>query len=555
MNRLVRGSVILAAAAVSWACGGLDTDGIDTTAELVADPSVVYVANTDSQAVFVEALNDLGQQLEGNFTVTNVGAGINVNYDTSFAPRPGVDNLPTRVRYFVRAIDPNSFVNTSFTISANGKTVTVPVRITPSNLQVTFSNSNPLPGEVVTLTAPANVLFTSATTVTVTGGAQVVAISPDSTQISVVFATGSFASQATVNNVAVNYLPGQLFNLAVTTPITTDSLGSFLVVPSTLTPAVGGLVTVTIPAPFKAVLGTVTATVAGAGTAVVSVAADSSSLVFAIGPNANGQVTIGGLRISGAPALGPFTLLSAGVMTSPPLTTFTSVFSNPTPNTNDAVTLSATGFKFPAGTKVFFGNDQQHTISVAADSSSITFRAGKPGASGTISVAGIRLSTLTGVSLTLNASTAVTVAATITTLAGANDLATAANITIPDAAKTFTLRDNGTWFAGPAFCNTALGGPCRVYKFVTTVARSFSVSASWQGTTDVGVYFINGAQAAVGTTGCDAKGAGGGGQPETCAVAALAAGTYYLIVDDFSPFYGPPNNVPPTDFTVVITGQ
>jgi hypothetical protein len=554
MNRLVRGSVILAAAAVSWACGGLDTDGIDTTAQLVADPGVVYVANTDSQAVFVEALNDLGQQLEGNFTVTNVGAGINVNYDTTFAPRPGVDNLPTRVRYFVRAIDPNSFVNTSFTVSANGQSVVIPVRITPTNLQVTFSNSNPAPGEVVTLTAPANVVFTSATTVTVTGGAQVVAISPDSTQISVVFATGSFAQTATVTNVAVNYLPGQLFNLAVTTPITTDSLGSFHVVPSTLTPAVGGLVTVTIPAPFKAIAG-VTATVAGAGTAVVSIAADSSSLVFAIGPNGNGVVTVSGLRISGAPALGPFTLVSTGVLTSPPLTSFTSVFSNPTPNTNDPVTLTAAGFKFLPTTKVFFGNDQQQTISTAADSSSITFRAGKPGASGTISVSGIVLNTLTSVSLTLNASTAVTVAAAITTLAGANDLPTAANITIPDAGKTFTIRDNGTWFTGPAFCNTSLGGPCRVYKFVTTVARSFSVSATWQGTTDVGVYFINGAQAAVGTTGCDAKGAGAGGQPETCAVAALAAGTYYLIVDDFSPFYSPPNDVPPTDFTVVITGQ
>jgi hypothetical protein len=103
MNRLVRGAVMLAAAAVSWACGGLDTDGIDTTATLVADPGVVYVSNTDSQAVFVEAHNDLGQQLEGDFTVTHVGPGLNVNYDTTFAPRPGVENLPTRVRYFVRA--------------------------------------------------------------------------------------------------------------------------------------------------------------------------------------------------------------------------------------------------------------------------------------------------------------------------------------------------------------------------------------------------------------------------------------------------------------------
>jgi hypothetical protein len=204
MNRLVRGSVILAAAAVSWACGGLDTDGIDDTVELVADPGVVFVNNTDSQAVFVEALNDLGQQLEGNFTISNVGPGINVNYDTSFAPRPGVENLPTRVRYFVRGTTPASFVSSSFTITANGQSVTIPVSITPANLPAIFSNAAPAANDTITLTAPPPLKFTPASVVLIGGlPAVVVSLSADSSVISVVPVPGSNG----VANVTSLFLP------------------------------------------------------------------------------------------------------------------------------------------------------------------------------------------------------------------------------------------------------------------------------------------------------------------------------------------------------------
>ena len=460
MNRLVRGSVILAAAAVSWACGGLDTDGIDQTARLVADPSVVFVSNTDSQAVFVEAQNELGQQLEGDFTVTDVGAGINVALDTAFAPRPGVDNLPTRVRYFVRASDPTSFVNTSFTVSANGQTITIPVRITPANLAISLSNTAPALGEAVTLTAPPNVLFTSASTVTVSSGVAVVTgISADSTQLTLLFSPNITDQPLTVSNVAVTYLPGQLFSLPTT-----------------------------------------------------------------------------------------------GLVTTPVLTQFTSVFDDATPDVNQNVTLTAAGFKFlPGNTFVFFGSDVQTALSFAADSSSVTFRAHKPGASGTISVQGIIISNLPQVPLLLDATTAVTVSNTVLTLPGADAYATAPEVQIPPTGKTGGVVDNGVWFTGPAACSSALGGPCRLYKIVLTTARTFTINASWDNTADVGVYRVNSTGTTLTNIGCDIHGPAPG-HFETCTISNLAAGTYFLLVDDFSPFYGPPDNVPPGSITMDLVG-
>ncbi len=553
MNRLVRGSIMLAAAVVAWACSsslGDDPDKIDT---LSATPTVLFVANNDSQNVDVEALNQEGQQLAADFTVSNTGAGINVTLDTLFLIFPGQGNSPTRARYSVRAASTTSFVSTSFTVSSGGHDVTIPVSVTPANLDIAVPG-NPLPGEVVTLTAPANVRFTPQTTVDAPGGAQVTSLSADSSQITVVFNVGNIGATVTVNNVVVTYLPGQTFNLPLTTPITTDSIASFHLTTNTLAPNTGDQVTITIPAPFKATPASVV-TIPGTGTAIFSVSADSSTVIFLVGPNANGPVTINNLRIGTATNLGPFTLSTAGTLTSPALTSFTAGYSTSTPNANQNVTITAAGFKFGPGTKVFIGNDQQTVISVAADSNSAIFRAHAPGASGTLSVADIRLSFLNAVGLTLNATAGVTVGATINTLAGTDQLATAPLVEIPDAGKTGGVFDNSPFATGPAICNTTLGGPCRLYKFVTTVARTFGVAASWDNSSDIGIYFTNsGGTALVGTTACDAHGPAPGNF-ESCTVTALAAGTYFIVVDDFSPFYGPPDDVPAGSFQVDLTGQ
>jgi hypothetical protein len=234
--------------------------------------------------------------------------------------------------------------------------------------------------------------------------------------------------------------------------------------------------------------------------------------------------------------------------------------STTTPNINQLVTVTApAGIKFLPNVKVFFGNDQQVVVSIAADSNSIVMRPHQSGASGTITIGNAALSFLTTVAFNVAATNAMTVGATITSLTGTDALATAPLIVIPDAGKTGGIIDAGPFATGPAACSATLGGPCRIYKYVLTAARSFSVSATWQGTTDVGVYFATSAGAVITSPaaflGCDAKFEGPGGQPETCTITAQAAGTYYLIVDSFAPFYPAPNNVDPTNLNVAITGQ
>jgi hypothetical protein len=126
-------------------------------------------------------------------------------------------------------------------------------------------------------------------------------------------------------------------------------------------------------------------------------------------------------------------------------------------------------------------------------------------------------------------------------------------VDIPETGFSGGVQDNGVWFAGPAVCTGTLGGPCRVYTFTLTTTRTFSVTATWDNTSDEGIYFTaSDGTTLVGTTACDSHGNGATAQPETCTVTDLPAGTYYLIVDDFSPFYGDPA---PGFIDVSITGQ
>ncbi|MEO8201790.1 MAG: PPC domain-containing protein [Gemmatimonadota bacterium] len=149
------------------ACGGDPTsDGADKPTTIVTDPSVLFVANTDSQSITVELHNVLGQQLAADFAVTNVGAGIVVSRDDSFAVIDGNKPNPTKARFFVRPTDPSSFVSTTFDVIAGGLTRTVPVRITPANLPGTFSTTTPNIGDTVTLSAAAPLKFTPASTLT-----------------------------------------------------------------------------------------------------------------------------------------------------------------------------------------------------------------------------------------------------------------------------------------------------------------------------------------------------------------------------------------------------
>src|SRR5262249_44618660 len=121
-------------------------------------------------------------------------------------------------------------------------------------------------------------------------------------------------------------------------------------------------------------------------------------------------------------------------------------------------------------------------------------------------------------------------------LTGTDALATAPSLTIPAAGSSTLFIDSGEMQA-VSECDDDNGAPCRAYKLTLATARTFFIKATWQGTTDLGLYWYNSAGTLLGGA-CDGKGNGGGGQPESC-TKTLGPGTFYLTVVDFGAFYDP----------------
>ncbi len=469
MNRVMRSTVVLAAALGAISCKGDPTDslrnGID---HLVATPSVLFIGGPDStQSVLIEAVDDQGNRLSGTFSLVSATAGLSVVQDSGFnnVYNSAGQLVPpknwTRAKYNITTVAGSGVENAVFAVG--GKQITVPVRIVAVAAgSISLSTAAANAGDTVVATAPANFRFKPNAVVSVPGGV-----------------------------------------------------------------------------------------VVGLGTS-----ADSSQISFVVGPSINGVVTVTNLVLQYSPALATYSATSAVPLLTPAVSNIATTFSTSTPNINDLVTVTApAGYKFLPNATVTFGTDDQAVTSVASDSNSLVFRAHKAGASGTVTIGNVALSFLTNVGFSTTVTSTATVGATVTSLTGTDQLATAPLVAVPATGNTGGVIDAGAFATGPAVCSGTLGGPCRIYKIVLTSTSSFSVSATWQGTTDIGVYFTDSSGATlVGSFGCDAKGAGAGGQPETCTQTAFAAGTYYMIVDSFAPFYGPPNNVDPTDITIAFTG-
>jgi hypothetical protein len=225
-------------------------------------------------------------------------------------------------------------------------------------------------------------------------------------------------------------------------------------------------------------------------------------------------------------------------------------FSSAAPNVNDEVTVTAPGFKFLPAATVTFGGVPMLITAIAADSSSVSFRAGLPGA-GTVTIGSTVLATLTGTPLTLESATGIVAGPAVTSLTGTDAIATApVAFLIGAAGTTATLTDGGV-FNDVADCNNSPGGfPCRIYKFDVPADGDYVITGTWNSLTDIGLYFTDNAQVGAGSE--DGLGNGAGGQPETGTL-TWTAGTHYLFLTSYSLGYPPPNNVDPTEITVTIS--
>jgi hypothetical protein len=380
----------------------------------------------------------------------------------------------------------------------------------------------------------------------------VVALSADSTQLS--FVVGPDANDSVViDNVIVEVSPALgTYSLGSTGLLSTASLGDVTL--SATAPALGVPVVATVPVGGYVFTSASTVTVPGTGAVVTGLSADSTQLTFLPGPNANGPATINNIIIEAAPVLGTYTMTSPTTLTTQVVTSIPSAYSSTTPNVNDLVTVTAPGFLFLPSVSIRFGNVAQTVTSVAGNGSSFTFRAAQAGASGTITIGGTALTSLPSVPLELPSAAAneVTVGAAVTALAGTGAVATAPTVGVAAPGFRAVLNDVGP-FNGSADCGNSPGGAdCKIYKVVLTEDAVLDVTATWNSNADLGIYFFDAAlNDEFPGFGCDAHGNGGTAHPEACSV-PLAAGTHYIGVTTFAAFYGPPDNVNPTNITLTI---
>ena len=189
MKRWLRGSVVLVSA-VTWSCSSDPTDsfrgGTDT---IVASPSSLFMAEGQTEPVLVQAIDAQGNPQAVTFDVST-GPGITVVKDTNFLPTNGAP-IEGQTRFLVTA---NTFVGTSFTVTADGKSLEIPVRSLPVAFSGTFSNVAPALGDTVTLTAPAGITFSDTASITFPGAAGepvITGISADRTVLSFLPAPGT----------------------------------------------------------------------------------------------------------------------------------------------------------------------------------------------------------------------------------------------------------------------------------------------------------------------------------------------------------------------------
>jgi len=173
MKRVLLGSVLLAAVGL-LGCRDNPIEPGEGVAKIVASPSRIFIAQGGSENVTIQALDDQGNPLPDAVTVSaQPGAGVTVTKDESLRPTYAPDGtlvpLPegTVSRFIVTATE---FVKTSFTVTAGGVTLDIPVEVVPATLPATLSKTDLAWGDTITITAPAGTFFRDTSKVTFAGG-------------------------------------------------------------------------------------------------------------------------------------------------------------------------------------------------------------------------------------------------------------------------------------------------------------------------------------------------------------------------------------------------
>lgn len=232
MKRILCGTVLSAAAVLFAGCKG-ESAGVKggTPDHLSASPTTMILPIGDSQAVQVSLVDQNGVAFgidQYPITVANSGSAstINLRFDSLFQPIYGTDGVlhpnakATRLQYVVRG---DGLDTTSVTFNAGGKTLTLPIAITPLAMAATVNPAAAKVNDTVTITAGASFAFgatAAASAQTATSGTIVSSIpSADGTTLKILPVPG-FNGQLQASGVKVTYSP----SLSLTLPITNSNL-------------------------------------------------------------------------------------------------------------------------------------------------------------------------------------------------------------------------------------------------------------------------------------------------------------------------------------------
>ena len=325
MNRVMRSTVVLAAALGAISCKGDPTDslrnGID---HLVANPSVLFIGAPDStQSVLIEAVDDQGNRLSGTFAFVSATAGLSVVEDDSFnfvynsngqLARP---KNWTRARFNVTTVSASGFESAVF--SAGGKQITVPVRLVAATVPAfTLSTAAANAGDTVIATAPANFRFTPASVATGTGGVLVgLGNSADSSTTSFIVGP-SLNGPVTITGLGLQYAPTvKTYSATSGGTLTTPPVTSFPATYSSATPAVSD--TVVLSATGFKFLPNATVTFGARAATIIAIAADSSTISFVPFPtpsSTSNTAVVANIVLSFLPTVS-LTLPATGAFTVP----------------------------------------------------------------------------------------------------------------------------------------------------------------------------------------------------------------------------------------------
>lgn len=538
MNRMIRlmsGVLLVAAVAACNNDPSLDLNGeVGEPTKVQATPQIMFINQGATKTVYLRLTDNANFATPvGPYTVSDVGPGLTVAWDSTYRPDyiPGTltnNPIQTQHRYTVKA-DQN--VKTSFKVTNKGITQELTVTVVQTTLGAALSSTAPAIGDLVTITAPQNLLFDvdkSEVTFADAGGDPIVtAITP--TSITFLPMPGS-KGPATVTNVSNTYSP-EVGAKTLTTTNSVDVPSPAVLTLSDTMPAIGQNVTVTAGT-GEAFAPDATVTFADGGGDAVIVSQNATTITFIPIPGSEGPATITGVLLTpGESALfDPFTLRTSNSIEVPAVLSLPLTFSTATPGPGVPVTISATGFVFEDGLAVSIGGTDAFVISVAADGLSASILPPAGMTAETASVSNVHLASLPAVTLANVPSVATITSSAVyaATPGGGTSLATAASLTNPVTTTMGAfLAETGTLNYGPQvdYLGGGNAGVPRYYKFVVAEAGTYDITMSWNGGGDMDMYIRDAADA-------DVASSTSGSNPEHVSK-ALTPGTYYIVLHNW----------------------